>query len=199
MALTRKFLKAFGIEDEKIDQIIEAHAETVDALKEERDGYKVDAEKLPEIEKKLKAFEDSAEKDPWKVKYDALKEKHDAYKAEQDAKESHSAKEKAYRDILKASGVSEKYIDKILKVSDIDSLEIEDGKVKDSDNLAESIKSEWGDFIQSEGTKGATIEKRSPGATGTKKMTRDEIMKITDRDARRKAIAENMDAFNVRE
>ena len=40
MSLTRKMLKAMGIEDEKIDQIIEAHTETVDALKEQRDGYK---------------------------------------------------------------------------------------------------------------------------------------------------------------
>ena len=31
MALTRKMLKAMGIEDEKADEIIEAHAETVDA------------------------------------------------------------------------------------------------------------------------------------------------------------------------
>ena len=49
MALTRKMLKAMGIEDEKIDQIIEAHSETVDALKEQRDQYKADAEKLPEV------------------------------------------------------------------------------------------------------------------------------------------------------
>jgi hypothetical protein len=35
MALTRKMLKAMGIEEEKIEQIIEAHAETVDGLKED--------------------------------------------------------------------------------------------------------------------------------------------------------------------
>ena len=34
MALTRKMLKAMGIEDEKADEIIDAHAETVDALKQ---------------------------------------------------------------------------------------------------------------------------------------------------------------------
>ncbi|MEE8717538.1 MAG: hypothetical protein SOI24_10925 [Coriobacteriales bacterium] len=34
MALTRKMLRAMGIEDEKADEIIEAHAETVDALKQ---------------------------------------------------------------------------------------------------------------------------------------------------------------------
>ena len=53
MALTRKMLKAMGIEDEKIDQIIEAHTETVDALKEERDTYKEDASKLTAVQKEL--------------------------------------------------------------------------------------------------------------------------------------------------
>ena len=44
----------------------------------------------------------------------------------------------------------------MLKVSDIDSVEIgEDGKIKDADKLQENIKSEWADFIVSQGTKGA--------------------------------------------
>ena len=43
MALTRKMLKAMGIEDEKIDQIIEAHTETTDPLTRERDVYSLDA------------------------------------------------------------------------------------------------------------------------------------------------------------
>ena len=51
MAMTRKFLKAMGIEEEKIEQIIEAHTETVNALKEERDKFKGDAEKLPTVQK----------------------------------------------------------------------------------------------------------------------------------------------------
>lgn len=42
MALSRKMLKAMGIEDEKIDQIIEAHSETVDSLKEQVSAYKAD-------------------------------------------------------------------------------------------------------------------------------------------------------------
>ena len=37
LALTRKMLKAMGIEDEKIDQIIDEHAESVNALKAKLD------------------------------------------------------------------------------------------------------------------------------------------------------------------
>ena len=53
MALTRKFLSALGIEEEKAEQIIAAHTETVDGLKAERDKYKEDAEKLPATQNEL--------------------------------------------------------------------------------------------------------------------------------------------------
>lgn len=50
MALTRKLLRSMGIEDEKIDQIIDAHTETVNALKDERDGLKDAADRLKKAE-----------------------------------------------------------------------------------------------------------------------------------------------------
>ena len=40
MGLSRKMLEAMGIENDKIESIIEAHSETVPALKAERDPYK---------------------------------------------------------------------------------------------------------------------------------------------------------------
>ena len=53
MALTRKLLSALGIEADKVEQIIEAHTETVDGLKQQIAQYKSDAEKLPEVQKQL--------------------------------------------------------------------------------------------------------------------------------------------------
>lgn len=150
MALTRKMLKAMGIEEEKIDQIIEAHTETVDALKEQRDSYKGDADKLAEVQKELgktKKELETAAKDEYKEKYETLKAEFDTFKNEQTEKETRQAKENAYREILKAAGVSEKRIDTVLKVSDIDGLELVDGKLKDSEKLSETIKTEWADFI----------------------------------------------------
>lgn len=151
MALTRKMLKAMGIEDEKIDQIIEAHGETVDALKEQRDQYKADAEKLPDIQKQLEKANEQLEatgKDAYKVKYEALKEEMETMKADYAAKETRGAKEKAYKELLKAAGVSEKRIESVMRVSDIDSVELsEDGAIKGADKLTESIKTEWADFI----------------------------------------------------
>lgn len=161
MALTRKMLKAMGLEDEKIDQIIEAHSETVEALKEDRDKYKTDAEKLPGVRKELDELKETVkndeDKDPYKVKYDALKEEFETFKNDVSAKETKAGKENAYKELLKEAGVSEKRIAAVLRVSDVDSIELDtDGKIKDADKLKENIKKEWSDFIVTERTEGAS-------------------------------------------
>ena len=196
MALTRKMLKAMGIEDEKIDQIIEAHTETVDALKEQRDGYKADAEKLPGVQKELddlKAEGDGGYKD----KYEKEHATFEKYKTEQAEKETDANKRSAYKALLKDAGVSEKRIDTILKVLDLSEIELDDkGKIKDSDKVTEKIKSDWADFIVTDGKKGAETS-NPPENNGGKTMTKAEIMAIKDGTERRKAIAENPQLFGL--
>lgn len=159
--LTRKMLKAMAIEDEKIDQIIEAHTETTESLKAERDKLKADAEKASELQAQLdKANETikAAGTDSYKVKYEAIKEEFDSFKKEIKSKETAKAKADAYEQLLKNAGVSDKRIPAILKVTDIESIEIdEEGKLKDADKLTENIKTEWSDFIQTKGVQGAEI------------------------------------------
>lgn len=183
MALTRRMLKAMGISDEQVDEIIAAHSETVDALKEQRDQYKSDAEKLPEVQKQLdKANSDleAAGKDAYKVKYEALKEEYEGYKNEQTAKETRSAKERAYRELLKAAGVTEKRIDSVIRVSDIDGVELDDkGAIKDADKLTESIKTEWADFIVTTETRGAQTS-NPPASNNGGAMTKADIYKKDD-------------------
>lgn len=180
MSLTRRALKAMGIEDEKIDEIISMHTDTVDALKEQRDAYKADADKLTSVSNELKEAKEqleSLDKDAYKVKYDALKEEFDAYKTEQTAKETKSAKESAYRELLKSAGVSEKRIESVLRVSDIDGIELVDGKIKDAEKLTESIKEEWADFIPVKTEEGAKAS--NPPSNELKTFSRDDIKKMS--------------------
>lgn len=183
MAFSRKFLSALGIEADKVDQIIDAHTEVTDALKSERDKYKADAEKLPGVQaelESLKTEQAKTGKDPYKVKYEAIKEEFEAYKNEQTAKATKASKTDAYRALLKECGVSEKRIDAVLKVSDIDSLELDDaGKLKNAADLRKSVKEEWSDFITTESVKGAQTA-TPPKTTGGTAMTRDEIYKKDD-------------------
>ena len=159
-SLTRKMLKAMGSEDEKIDQIIEAHSETVDALKERSADFEKNAQELEKAKKELteaKAALEASGKDPYKVKYEAVKEEFEKFKTEQQAAAAHSSKLNAYRTLLKKAGVSENRIESVLKVSDIDGIEIDDkGEAKDSEKLIEGIKTEWADFIATPQIKGAS-------------------------------------------
>jgi hypothetical protein len=199
MALTRKFLSALGIDDVKIDEIIQAHTDTVNGLKDEIEKYKADAEKLPAVTKERddlkKASEETDGKNPYKVKYDALKEDFAKFKQDIEAKESKAKKDSAYKALLKEAGVSEKRIDAILRVSDVDALELEaDGQVKNHDDMVKSIKSEWSDFIVSEGKGGANTA-TPPAGNGKTFKSKDEIFAIKDTAERQKAISENHEMF----
>jgi chromosome segregation ATPase len=176
MALTRKMLTALGVESEKIDQIVEEHSKTVNEIKEQKDElakqletYKEEADKLKTTEEeleKVKAELDAIDVEGMDKKYKDLKAEYDEFKAGVEAKNTRAQKAEAYRQLLLDAGVSEKRVASVLKVSDIDNLEIdEDGKVKNAEKLTENIKSEWADFITTEGKKGADVSK-PPTNTG---------------------------------
>lgn len=192
--LNRKFLSSLGIEDDKADQILERHSDVVSEIKDERDTLKAEVEKLPEIQKQLDAYkkaEEQGEKDPYKVKYEALKEEFKDFKDGIKAQEAKAKKADAFKALLKEAGVSEKRIDAVLKVSDVDAIEFDDeGKVKDADKLKESIKKEWSDFITTASSEGANTA--TPPASNNNKnvMTRKEIMAIKDTSERQKAWGE---------
>ena len=198
MPLSRKFLSAMGIEEDKIEQIIDAHVDTVNALKEARDGFKADADKLKSVEKELEEAKEqlkNAGTDKYKEKYEKVKAEFDKFKADTEAKESRAKKEDAYKAILKDANIPEKHFAKILKYSDIDGLELDDkGEITNKSELLKSIKEEWGDHIEQTGTQGAGVQ-NPPANGGKSKMTKEEIMKIKDSSERQKAIAENHELF----
>lgn len=158
-------------------------------------------DKLTEIDA-LKAEKHDAEDkatsaEKWKTKYDALKDDFDAYKKDITAKETKATRNNAYKELLKQAGISEKRLDAVLKVSDVDSLEMgDDGKFKDSEKILENIKNEWADFITTTETKGANTS-TPPTNNGGGKMTKADIMKIKDTSERQKAIADNHELFGI--
>ena len=202
MSLTRKMLKAMGIEEEKIDQIIEAHSETVESLKADRDSYKEDAEKLKDVQKELDDLKAKGD-DGWKEKHDALKAEFDQYKNDVQAKETKAAKEAAYRDILKDANLSEKGIEKAVKYAEWDKIELdEDGKLKGANDHIKAAREEWAEYVTTTTTTGAKTS-TPPANTGGAKMTKAEIYakdehgryKLSTAE-RQKALAENPELLN---
>lgn len=151
MALTRKFLKAMGLTDEQVDSIIENHTETVDGLNADITKYKQEAEDAQQELSDLKAEGDGG----YKKKYEDEHTAFENYKTAQSKKESRQAKEAAYRELLKNAGMSEKYINHVVKVTDIDALEMDGEKLKDEATHTESVKKDWSEFITVQSDNGA--------------------------------------------
>lgn len=195
MPFTRKFLSALGIEADKVDEIIAAHTEVTDALKEERDKYKADAERLPDIEKRLAEAEKKVEgDDPYKEKYEALQKEYEDYKADVSNKETTAKKESAFRHVLKDIGIPDKRIDSVIKVSDINGIELTEEGIKDEETLKAKLKEEWSDFIATKSTEGVPSA-NPPSNTGKTTMTKEQIRAISDPVARQKAMMENSSLF----
>ena len=198
MSLTRKMLKAMGIEEEKIDQIIEAHSETVDSLKADRDSYKEDAEKLKDVQKELDDLKAKGD-DGWKDKYEKLKGEHEQYKSDVLAKETRAAKEAAYRAILKDANLSEKGIEKAIKYADWDKIELEaDGKLKDANDHIKAVREEWAEYVTTTTTTGAKTSTPPANNGGKTGKTKEEIMAIRDPAVRQAEIAKNPEAFGLK-
>ena len=148
MALTRKFLEGMGIDDKQVESIIEAHSETVNGLKAERDRYKEQAEKVPDLQKQLEdAKAASGSGDEWEGKYNAEHQAFEDFKAQVATEKADAEKAQAYRGMLMAAGIDPKRIDAIMRVTDLTDVEMEDGKLKGADKLQESAKQEWADFV----------------------------------------------------
>ena len=198
MSLTRKMLKAMGIEEEKIDQIIEAHSETVDSLKADRDSYKEDAEKLKDVQKELDDLKAKGD-DGWKEKHDRLKEEFDQYKNDVQAKETKAAKEAAYRAILKDANLSEKGIEKAIKYAEWDKIELgEDGKLKGANDHIKAVRDEWAEYVTTTTTTGAKTSTPPANNGGKTGKTKEEIMAIRDPAVRQAEIAKNPEAFGLK-
>ena len=197
MALTRKLLKGMGLTDEQVDTIIEAHTDTVDGLKADVTRYKDDAEKLPGVQKQLddlKAAGDGGYKEKYEKEHSAF----EAFKTDITAKESKAAKEKAVRAYFESKNITGANLDLAMRGcgEEMAALELDGEKIKDTKSLDALVDGTYKSLVSKPAVRldmGARLNE------GGKPMTKDEIMKITDRTERRAAIAANMDLFRKEE
>ena len=195
MALTRKLLKGMGLTDEQVDTIIEAHTDTVDGLKDQIATYKADAEKLPGVQKELDDLKKEGADGGYKAKYEKEHKDFQDYKDGITAKETAAAKEKAARAYFESKGIPADSMGLVIRgaKAEISGLELDGEKIKDSKALDDLLNGDYKGLIGKTTTKGT--ETQNPPETSGGKMTRDQIMAITDRTERRAAIAKNMELF----
>ncbi len=193
----KKIFEAAEIEVPKdvLGQLCDLHADSSDGM---GDTIKELKKQLSEAQRERDEAIEKAPKDGEetvsKAVYDKLKGEFDTYKQGVEEKETTSKKREAARELLKAAGISEKRLDSVLRVYNVDGMELdENGKAKDADKRTEDIKKEWADFIVSSRVRGADTANH-PNNTGGG-MSKAEIVKIKDPTERRAAIAANMELF----
>ena len=197
MALTRAFLKGMNLTDEQVGAIIEAHTETVDALKSQRDAFKADAEKLTDVQKELNNLK-AAGDGGYKEKYEAEKTAHEALKTQIANEKTQAEKVAAVKAYYESKNIKDKNLSIAMRGTKIDELELADGKLKDTTALDELISGDYASLVSVDGKEGASTP-NPPAGTGSGGMSKADIMAIKDRAERRAAIAEHINLFENKE
>lgn len=181
----RKIFEDAEIEVPKdvLGQICNLHTTSNEDLTESVKTLKADLEKAERERDTYKAkAPKEGEETVLKSDYDKLKKDFDDYKADITAKNTRTEKENAFRELLRSVGVSEKRLNAIIKVSDIDGLELDkDGKIKDADKHTETVKTEWADFIETTTTQGASTATPPTNTGGGSKLTKADVYKKDDK------------------
>ena len=197
MALSRSMLKGMGLTEEQVSAIIEAHSDTMEALKNQRNEYKEKAEKYDSTKAELDNLkEQAAGGNEWEAKYNSEHEAFENYKAEQATAKVKADKVSAYKQLLKDAGVSENRIDSIMKITSVEEFEIKDGKLTNEEDIKNNILEEWKDFIVKESAAGAKTE-NPPGNSNKDILSKEDIYKTDEKgryvlstEERQKALAQ---------
>ena len=194
--LTRKMLKAMSIDDDKIEQIIEAHTETVDGLK---DKLKAAEAKAADYDDVVKERDDLKAKsgDDFKKKYEDEHKAFAAYKKDVESKATMEAKQKAVRAYLESKGITGANLEIAMRgvKDEINAAEVDGDKLKDTAALDALIGGDFKSLIVTQSKQG--VPAANPPKNGGAKPTREEIMKIKDPGERQRAIAQNLELFGA--
>lgn len=185
MALTRKFLKALGVSEEAIEEIITAHTDVTDELKAQLKTAQEAGKQLEEVTKERDTLKAKADDTKSAEKIAELEKQVAAYqKAETDGK-----KKTVLTELLESAGIDKRGFSKVIAATDFDSIELDkDGKIKDSEKLSEKLKSEWADLLVTENTD--TAKPATPPAEVNKTFTPEDIRKMSPKE-----INENFNAI----
>lgn len=190
MSLTRTDLSKMGVPEEFHSQIIAKHRDTVDEIKDERDRYKTEAEKVPGLEAERDSWKNKAEDGTAAARIEELEKQVQGFETEK----LNGVKRTALTALLEKIGIDKRGFARVLAATDLDGVEMDGENIKDADKLAESLKTEWSDLLTEPGATGKPPQTppQNPGNGG---MTKEQIMAIKNRDERRVAIAQHLDLF----
>ena len=195
MALTRKSLKAMGLNDEQIDSVVEMHAETVDGLKEQLKTAEEKANQFDSVKKELDELK-AKPSDDYEAKY---KDEHKAFedykKSVEEEKKSVARDEaaKAYFESKNITGTNAEIAMRGAK-EEIDALIVEDGKIKDTAALDALIGGTFAGLVVKKSASGvntATPPANNVGAYDNMSVA-DKMKRLNEHPDERQAILDSI-------
>lgn len=198
MALSRKYLKSIGLNEDQIEGVIEEHTSVTNDLKEKIKTLQADAEKLPAVQKELddlKAQGDGG----YKEKYEAEVKAHREYKQQVEGEKKAALDEADVMAICKEAGIARESSLRLI-VKDFDRSKIErseDGKIANRAKLVEAVKTDYADFVGTPGKDGTPPATPPTGGGGGTAKTKKEIIDMTDPVARQAEMMNNLAMFGI--
>lgn len=152
------------------NQLIALHLGVIDPMKDDLAAAQAEAGKVGALQKELEALKGGKD---WKAEFDREHKAFEDYKAEIAGKEALAAKQAAYKKLLTAESIPEKFHDRILKMTDFDGMEMDGDAIKNETEQRENITKEWGEYKATPETRGADVD--TPPSKGNAPLSREEI------------------------
>ena len=148
MALTRSLLRELNLEDSVIEQIIQAHSETVTALKAEIDAARADASALTEVTaERDMLLEQVALLSVQQADAQQLQAEFEAWKAREQQSVTDAEKQQLIRQALLDAGANEKAVALLAREIDPESLVIVGGALQNAEEIIAPVREKYAAFF----------------------------------------------------
>lgn len=178
MSLTRKQLKELQLDDAVIEEIIAAHAATVEALKAERDAALSAASAAEEAAAQRDALAAQvAEMQAAQQSAAEVQAAFDAYRAQQDKARRDALVQEELREALRSAGCNPQAVELLLGCISPDDAVVEDGRVTNAQSLIAPVAEAYAAFFAQPTCVPAPLIR--PPVTHAGPLTREELSRMS--------------------
>lgn len=126
--------------------------------------------------------------------FEQLKREYEDYRAAVESREALLARRAAFCRLLKQERVPERYWELILRMTDLNALEMDGNRLADEAGERERLREMWPEFVGRDCVRGLPVDE-PPAMARPRRMTVEEIMAIQDDARREREIAANHEMF----
>ena len=188
MSLTRSLLKELQISPDAAERIIAAHAESIDALRQERDAARGEAAQLESIRAALAEMTQARDeacqaRDSAREDLSALGGQFDSYRQQVETEKHQQARHANLRAALQSAGANPHALDLLLLALHPDESAFDGDEITDPDALLTPLKAQYGAFF-AQPTRLPT-DVVSPPVTAAPPLTKEDVRRMSQEDINR--------------